>query len=217
MGDKISVLMPTYNRSKMINVAIKSILKQTYRNFELIIYDDGSTDKTAAKLKKRFGSEIIIMRDKVNRGCAYARNKLMEAATGVYACWQDSDDWSNINRLKYQYKAMQNGHKIVVTPFEWAKNPSSTKWEAKPSKCKRRKKATASTMFKLADAIPVDLARSAGGSDATWFRAMKNKHGGQHLLKYVLYYVRRHSNRIGVWKRSPKANDEWYQRMIKYR
>ena len=52
MKKLISILMPTYNRAHMINDAVKSVLKQTYEDFELIIYDDGSTDKTEDIIKK---------------------------------------------------------------------------------------------------------------------------------------------------------------------
>ena len=219
MSDKISVLIPTYNRARMITIAIESILAQTYKNLEIIVYDDGSTDKTIKALKQYRG-KIVTIRSKKNLGCAYARNQLLNAATGVFGCWQDSDDWSNIYRIEEQYNAMIAGAHFVMVRGEWSQSISNTNWEKRPpiiKKFKKRPLTNASTMFRMSEVIEVPLRRSGGGSDADWLQLMKKKFGEPHRINKILYYIRRHSQRIRRWCLNSKLNPEWYQRMARYK
>ena len=110
MNEIISVLIPTFNREKYIKECIESILQQTYQNFKIIIYDDGSRDNTVAKIREIKDPRIIIYGDKVNRGVSYARNKLLEFCDTEIACWQDSDDLSHCLRLELQRKLLILGH-----------------------------------------------------------------------------------------------------------
>ena len=87
---EFSVIIPTYNRAKYLKKAIKSVLKQTYRNFEVIVVDDGSKDKTK-KVAKRFGGQIRYIRQK-HRGPSAARNTGIKHARGRYIAFLDSDD-----------------------------------------------------------------------------------------------------------------------------
>jgi glycosyltransferase involved in cell wall biosynthesis len=212
---KISVLMPTYNRADMLPYAIRSILSQTYQNFEFIIYDDGSTDSTFKIVHKFNDKRIIHIRSEENKGCAWARNHMLDVCTGPIACWQDSDDISNIHRLKMQLKAIQAGHHIVVSRFRWFGKPKQVKWQEKPPM--QGDMAHASAMFNMKNVVKVNLALSGGGSDADWLRKMQKKFGPYHLMKPALYYVRKHSNRIGIWKRKPARNSQWSKRMAQYK
>jgi glycosyltransferase involved in cell wall biosynthesis len=85
----ISVIIPTYNRKNMVGNAIKSVLNQTYKNIELIVVDDGSTDDTQ-KLIANFTEAIYIY--KANGGQASARNEGLKYATGTFIASLDSDD-----------------------------------------------------------------------------------------------------------------------------
>ena len=86
----VSVIIPTYNRAKMIRMTIDNVLEQTYRNFELIIVDDGSTDDTQSVLRG-YGDRIRVV-TQANAGPAVARNRGVEAAHGEIIAFQDSDD-----------------------------------------------------------------------------------------------------------------------------
>jgi len=84
----ISVIIPVFNREETIKRALESVFNQTYKDFEVIIIDDGSTDKTLS-LAKEFPVEIITQN---NHGVSHARNRGIEKARGEYIALLDSDD-----------------------------------------------------------------------------------------------------------------------------
>lgn len=91
---KFSIIMPVYNVEKYIEKAIKSILSQTYKNFELLIINDGTKDKSMeiiSKYKKK--DDRIKIYNKENGGLSSARNYGLKYATGQYICFIDSDDY----------------------------------------------------------------------------------------------------------------------------
>lgn len=87
---RVSVIIPTYNRADVIAEAIESVLTQTIPAYEVIVVDDGSTDKTAEVLS-RFGDKILVIRQ-ANAGVSSARNVGINAATGDWIAFLDSDD-----------------------------------------------------------------------------------------------------------------------------
>jgi glycosyltransferase involved in cell wall biosynthesis len=104
---KFSVIMPLYNVEPYVNEAIDSVLKQSYNNFELILVNDGSTDKTKEiceeylKIDKR-----VILVNKENGGLSSARNAGIEAARGDYLCFIDGDDIVGEDMLLWFLKAI---------------------------------------------------------------------------------------------------------------
>ncbi|HSV94379.1 MAG TPA: glycosyltransferase [Spirochaetia bacterium] len=102
--------MPAYNAEQFIDEAIKSILRQTYKNFELIIIDDCSTDKTLKVIKKfsLLDKRIKFDKNEKNQGIAVSRNKLVKHAKGKYIIWQDADDISITSRIEKQVKFMEH-------------------------------------------------------------------------------------------------------------
>jgi glycosyltransferase involved in cell wall biosynthesis len=92
-NELVSVVMPTYNDAPYLEEAINDVLKQTYKNFELIIVNDGSTDNTSEILKKYSElDERIKIFDKKNGGTGSALNLGFSKATGKYGTWVSSDD-----------------------------------------------------------------------------------------------------------------------------
>ena len=92
--DKISVIVPVYNKEQYIGKCIGRIMKQTYNNLEIIAVDDGSTDKSLSILKKLTQSDSRInLLTGVNHGVSYARNRGLEAASGDYVIFVDADDY----------------------------------------------------------------------------------------------------------------------------
>ncbi|HHV12444.1 MAG TPA: glycosyltransferase [Clostridiales bacterium] len=85
----VSVIVPVYNAEKYIEKCIDSIVNQTYKEIELILVNDGSTDQSLEKIKKY--NAIVI--DKKNGGASSARNEGLRRATGDYIMFLDSDDW----------------------------------------------------------------------------------------------------------------------------
>lgn len=98
----VSVVMPVYNGEIYLKEAIDSILNQTYKDFEFIIVNDGSTDGTATILKQISDSRVNIIHLSKNVGVARARNIGVTAAQGKWIAVQDSDDISHPNRLVKQ-------------------------------------------------------------------------------------------------------------------
>src|SRR5215212_11526906 len=90
MNPLVSVVIPTYNRRRLVVEAVESALAQTYRPLEILVVDDGSTDGTEAELH-RFGSAVRYLKQP-NQGAAAARNRGIRAATGELVAFLDSDD-----------------------------------------------------------------------------------------------------------------------------
>ncbi len=104
MQDPVSVIIPTYNRERFVTKAVDSIFKQTYRKFEVIVVDDGSTDNTQ-ELLAGYGEDIVCVRQK-NRGPAAARNTGIKTARHDLIAFLDSDDWFDEKKLEIQTRAM---------------------------------------------------------------------------------------------------------------
>ena len=104
----VSIIIPTYNRAKTIGRSIESILNQTYRDLELIIVDDGSTDNTEEIVNRYMqnDSRIQYIKQKQNQGACVARNVGIDIAIGEYIGFQDSDDESLPERLETQIECL---------------------------------------------------------------------------------------------------------------
>lgn len=88
----VSVIIPTYNREHLIGRSIRSVLNQTYKEFEVIVVDDGSTDNTMNVVSSFNDPRIRYIRHENNLGGAIARNTGITASRGEYIAFQDSDD-----------------------------------------------------------------------------------------------------------------------------
>lgn len=100
MNELISVIVPVYNVEKYLKKCVNSIINQTYKNLEIILVDDGSPDQSGAlcdRLSEK-DSRIRVIHKK-NGGVSTARNAGIEAATGEYICFVDSDDWLPVNAV----------------------------------------------------------------------------------------------------------------------
>lgn len=106
MTELISIIIPIYNMEKYLERCIKSVLSQTYENFELICVNDGSTDGSLAILN-RFANEDkrIIVKNKINGGVSSARNEGLKTAGGGYITFIDPDDWIHPMYLEILLKA----------------------------------------------------------------------------------------------------------------
>ena len=107
----ISVIMGVYNGAATLEQAVLSVLEQTYRNLELIICDDASTDGTWEQLQiwAQRDSRIRLVRNTRNQGAGGARNRCLEQARGSYIALMDADDVSMPTRLEKQVEALRNG------------------------------------------------------------------------------------------------------------
>jgi glycosyltransferase involved in cell wall biosynthesis len=101
---KVSIVMPVYNGANYLGVALRSVLNQSYRNLEVIVVDDGSTDNTE-QIVKSFTDKRLKYIKKANGGVASALNKGIEAMTSDYFCWLSHDDVFARHKIKRQVRA----------------------------------------------------------------------------------------------------------------
>ena len=109
VGELVSIIMPTYECSSFIGKSIKSVQRQTYHNWELIIVDDCSKDCTAEiviELKKN-DERITYYQNSSNSGAAVSRNRALSLAKGKWIAFLDSDDLWEPEKLERQIKFMQ--------------------------------------------------------------------------------------------------------------
>lgn len=109
---KISVIMPVYNGMPYLKEAVKSILEQSNQNFEFIIVDDASTDKSWNYLKSLKDKRLILVRNKKNLGVAVSLNIALKKATGAYVARMDADDVSLPIRFDEQIRFLQKNPSI---------------------------------------------------------------------------------------------------------
>ena len=115
----ISIITPTYNCAQFIGETIKSVINQTYTNWEMIIVDDASNDNTEEVVKSIKDERIKYIRLKENSGAATARNIAMENASGKFMAFLDSDDIWIKDKLEKQVKFMiDNNYNFTCTAYE---------------------------------------------------------------------------------------------------
>ena len=118
-NELVSIIMPTYNCAKFIGETIKSVIAQTYSNFELIIVDDCSKDNTKDVVNSFDDERIKYYKLEKNSGAAVARTTAMNMAKGKYMAFLDSDDLWMENKLEHQLKFMKdNNYNITCTAYE---------------------------------------------------------------------------------------------------
>lgn len=111
----ISVVMSVYNGEKYLSEAIESILCQTYKDFEFIIINDGSTDKSLSIIEKyKAQDERIVIIDRKNKGLIASLNEGIDKARGKYIARMDADDISLPERFDEELKVMESDKEIVV-------------------------------------------------------------------------------------------------------
>lgn len=115
MSDLISVIIPAYNSENTIEIAIQSILDQTYSNLELIICDDGSQDRTLELIKSFKDDRIKILLNEHNLGNLLTTNKLLESCQGDFIALQDADDYSSKDRLEKQISKIKEKNVDLVS------------------------------------------------------------------------------------------------------
>lgn len=122
-GPKVSVLLPAYNAEDGIQIAIESILEQTWQNLELIIVDDCSTDETVSIIKQyiKQDNRIKLYSTPENSGPYVARNIGLQHATGEFITVNDSDDWSHAEKIERQVKHLINNPRIIANTSEHAR------------------------------------------------------------------------------------------------
>lgn len=121
--DQISVIVSVYNTEQYLAQCIQSILKQTYQNLELILVDDGSTDRSLAICThyQELDSRVRVFHQS-NQGVSKARNYGMDVAAGNFITFVDSDDYVMPNYLEELFEALKStGSQIAISDFQYYK------------------------------------------------------------------------------------------------
>ena len=110
-----SIIVCSYNYGHFLPQTIESILKSSYQNFELIVVNDGSTDKTSEILNQYRNHSKITIIEHENQGLSLSRNKAMKIAKGKYFWFVDADDWIDVDALKNLYMKTKETSPDIVS------------------------------------------------------------------------------------------------------
>lgn len=113
----VSIIMGIYNCQDTLEESIESIINQSFKNWELILCDDGSIDKTyniAKKYVEDYPDKIFLLKNKRNRGLSYTLNKCLKVSRGKYIARMDGDDISLHNRLQKEFNFLEKRKNISI-------------------------------------------------------------------------------------------------------
>ena len=178
---KVSVIIPVYNTSKYLKECLESVINQTYKNLEIIVVDDYSTDNSIDIINSFNDSRIKLVCLDKNYGVAIARNRGIDLSTGDFICFLDSDDYWKLNKIKKQLKFIKN-KKFIYSDYEFLSDnkrhrthvPSSITYK---EALKNTTIFTSTVMFNMKylskeDIYMPDIRR--GQDTACWWQVLKN-------------------------------------------
>lgn len=115
MNEVISVIVPVYNVDRYITKCLESLVNQTYQNLEILLVDDGSTDRSGSICDEFGGRDprITVIHQK-NAGAAAARNSALDRATGTYLTFVDSDDWVEPDAYSYMVEQLEKENADII-------------------------------------------------------------------------------------------------------
>jgi glycosyltransferase involved in cell wall biosynthesis len=120
MKPLVSILIPAYNSEEWIADTLRSALEQTWQRKEIIVVDDGSSDRTA-EVARKFASNQLKVVTKENGGAAAARNHALQLSQGDYVQWLDADDLLAPDKIERQLTALEEvGDKKILLSSPWA-------------------------------------------------------------------------------------------------
>jgi glycosyltransferase involved in cell wall biosynthesis len=204
----VSVLMPAYNAEKFIAAAINSILNQDYLNWELLILDDASTDKTAEIIGGFSDSRIKVFHHSENQGYLLSCNELFKKAEGDFITFLDADDLCAGNRLSLCLREFENnpelgflttdhqrisesGSIISVNSVDVDYERYSRDPNYNPTICCATIFLRRSLLLKVG--VYRDFFKDIGGEDYFWLWELSQNGTGMHL-KLKLYDYRQHQH-----------------------
>jgi len=120
MKPLVSILIPAYNSQEWIAETLRSAMAQTWHHKEIIVVDDGSSDRTLS-VAQEFESKMVRVITQPNRGAAAARNKAFSLAQGDYIQWLDADDLLAPDKIARQVECLTEGSKRTLYSSAWAR------------------------------------------------------------------------------------------------
>lgn len=117
----VSIVVPTHNRADMVQRAIGSLLNQTYKNLEIIVCDDGSSDNTQEVLKGYYDKRIKILKNETPKGACNVRNKGIFASSGEFITFLDDDDEFLPTRIEEMINVWDDKWAYIATGLQYIK------------------------------------------------------------------------------------------------
>jgi len=214
LNKKVSIIMPCYNCIDSIYESVKSVLNQTYENFELIVVDDHSMDGTWDELVKFSNSDsrIKITRLPTNTGSPIApRNLALERATGDFVCFLDSDDRWESSKLEVQLEFMvKNDIRFSYSPYQRIKDSQVISTYTPPVSVSYNKLLQLNVIGCLTVCIDYELIKNERFNNIKledydfWLRILKQNKltaytcSNESLARYTIQSDSRSSNKIGL-------------------
>ena len=218
--NKITILIPTYNRASLISKTLDNCFHQTCKDFCILIYDDASTDNTSQIIKdfqRKYPNRISYFKGEKNMGIGYSRKKLLEEFNTEFGVWLDSDDYMKISRLE-QCLLYMNKHKDVDIVYSYLKRfheesgeftPMGsditldvTRYDKESYQSLKSNTACATAFFrnklKFHDTVPLRY----GSEDVLWLWKLLNLNIKVGQISEALYFYRSHNDRIGIKKKN---------------
>lgn len=222
MNSKVSIITPVYNASGLISETIESVINQSYKDWELILVDDCSTDNSATIIKKyeELDNRIRYYCLECNSGAAVARNKGLELSTGRYIAYLDVDDLWYVEKLEKQVNYVnENNAQFICCDYEKINEDGSKLNKiVKMPKSITYNQLLSNTIIQTVGVF-IDLQKvnkkllvmpnvRRGQDSATWLQMLKNgvKFNGQNevLAAYRRVNNSLSSNKLNALKRT------WY-------
>ena len=203
MNELVSIIMPSYNTAQYIAESIRSVLAQTYANWELIIVDDCSTDHTDEIVGSFQDNRIKYLKNKKNSGAAVSRNRALREAKGRWIAFLDSDDLWLPEKLEKQIAFMEkNGYAFSFTDYRIQLNGEWFPYICTgPDVVTKRKLynycyfSTITVIYDRAEIGLIQIADLRKNNDyAMWFQAIE-KSDAYRLPECLSFYIK-HENSV---------------------
>lgn len=199
--DLISIVVPVYNAAKCITDTVQSVRSQTLRNWELILVDDGSTDRSVEIMRAFANDNIKLICLEGSKSAALARNRGIREASGRYLAFLDADDLWSPDKLEKQIKFMRGqGAAFSFTGYEFADEQGIgvQKIVSVPAKLNYRAALknttifTSTVMFDLSKIAKEDILMPNVASEdtATWWKILKKGYTAYGLDEALTLYRR---------------------------
>ncbi|MDR7119320.1 glycosyltransferase [Rheinheimera soli] len=123
----VTIIIPCYNSAHTLDVALKSILQQSWRRLEVIVVDDASTDHSVDIIRQwqSLDKRVKLIQQDTNRGAYAARNRALQVAKGEFITVHDADDWSHPEKIERQVKALLKNRTAVASISYWVRSSSA--------------------------------------------------------------------------------------------
>ncbi|MCX8504114.1 MAG: glycosyltransferase family 2 protein [Beijerinckiaceae bacterium] len=173
----ISVILPVYNGGHELLISVRSILDQSFHDWQLIIIDDGSVDGSIEQLVLIKDKRLTIYRNDRNYGIAHSLNTGIDLAVGKYIARMDHDDVCHPKRLEIQYNFLEENHDVDLVGSNYVLLESDNSIKRKIKTPEKHEDITSRPWLGFALAHPTWMARSS------WFKNNKYKYPGPYYTE----------------------------------